>query len=217
MKNQKIGTLLGIIIIVIFSITVGVFVWVVEKGQETEQVPNTAVQQNVIPKNQEGQNQTTVNTQVNKYTDTTYGFEFEYPNGWDITKSTDTTSDKQNLVFVFSTNGQLTDDIRGSLLFGKYDIYNNSLTNSVDDNVSVLNSKVNIIGPASTYKEIRIEGGRAFINQTQSTIASNEREIVIVGKKVIFNGNVSVNYKNTMDVQKLDKFAEILSHFKFIH
>lgn len=43
MKNQKVDTLLGAIILIIIAITVGVFVWKVEKGQEQNET------QNIIP------------------------------------------------------------------------------------------------------------------------------------------------------------------------
>jgi len=38
MKNQKVDTLLGAIILIIIAITVGVFVWKVEKGQEQDEL-----------------------------------------------------------------------------------------------------------------------------------------------------------------------------------
>jgi len=58
MKNQKIGTLLGIIIIVIFSITVGVFVWKVEKNREAAEQS-----QNVVSVNNPAVPQASMNNQ----------------------------------------------------------------------------------------------------------------------------------------------------------
>lgn len=51
MKNQKVGTLLGMIILIIIAITAGVFVWKVEKGQE-EQTQGAGVQQKTISEKQ---------------------------------------------------------------------------------------------------------------------------------------------------------------------
>ncbi len=47
MKNQKVGILLGTIILVIIAITVGVFVWEVDKGQEIDQIAGVALPSNI--------------------------------------------------------------------------------------------------------------------------------------------------------------------------
>ena len=52
-KQQQISTLLGTIIIVIFSITAGVFVWKVEEGQGEAEIKSVDVQQKQISKKQE--------------------------------------------------------------------------------------------------------------------------------------------------------------------
>lgn len=212
MNNKKISNevAIGIVLLVVVLIS-GAFY---SQSKKEQSVVISEIKQPQIQNQQVSTPQD--NIQTNIYADATYDFEITYPSGWSITKPSSAKQDKQNLIFVFSTNGQLSDGTKGTLLFGKYDIYNDSLTDSVDGNVNILNSKVNIIGSKSSYKEVKIEGGRAFINQTQSTIASNEREIFIVGKNVIFNGNVSINYNDTMDEKKIAEFDDILSHFKFL-
>lgn len=149
------------------------------------------------------------------YTDHDYDFGIEYPVDWHTNGLQIPSIHKQDLAGVFSTSGQITDKINGSLGFGEYNKYNDALTNSIDGNVEYLNSKVNIIGSKSDFKEVKIMGGRAFYNPTQTTIAPNEREIFIIGKNVIFNGNFSTNSGN-ISTQELSKFIEIISRFKFL-
>jgi hypothetical protein len=148
------------------------------------------------------------------FTDNKYGYEIEYPNDWRGGSSDSPNAYKQDLVGVFSASGPIDENTNGGLLFGKYSIYNNGLTDSVDGNVKFLNSKVNIIGSNSTFKEIRIKGGRAFYNTVQNTPLPNERSMFIVGKNVIFNGNFRTSSKN-MNSPDLDYIINVLSHFKF--
>lgn len=149
-----------------------------------------------------------------KFIDTKYGFEVEYPNNWrggslDIPKI-----NKLNLISIFSEGGPMKNSAFGSISFGKYDIYNNELTGSIEGNMEILNSKINIVGPTSKFKEIKIEGGRAFYNIIQDTPIPNERTIFIVGKNVIFNGSIRTS-SNNMNSQELSELVDKLSHFKF--
>lgn len=52
MKNQKIPTGVGVIVILIITLTVGMFVWKHEKNQGDIQVSDVGVQKNISPKDQ---------------------------------------------------------------------------------------------------------------------------------------------------------------------
>jgi len=92
MQNQKVGTLLGALVLVIIAITAGVFVWKVEKGEETGQVLTVKVQKDMVPNNdgQQGQQQEPIIADATmikgwkKYTSSDKLFSIEYPNSWQI-------------------------------------------------------------------------------------------------------------------------------------
>jgi hypothetical protein len=94
MKNQRVSTGLGIIVLVIIAITVGAFAWKIIKGREVAEVPqNVAVQPKLVEKNQRKQNQSQNNKQQLKivtpidisswktYTNNDFNFTFKYPDG----------------------------------------------------------------------------------------------------------------------------------------
>ena len=88
--KQYIETKLGVAVILIFTLTAGVFIWKWEKNQLEVQQPqmNYNFKKPVIDQenNTQNNNQTAHQSQDNttegtkKYTNKTYGFEFEYPN-----------------------------------------------------------------------------------------------------------------------------------------
>ncbi len=81
MKNQKVDTLLGAIILIIIAITVGVFVWKVEKGQEMQQSANIALPQKQMQK----EDKTMKNKEsVNSYENASYGYKIDIPAGFDF-------------------------------------------------------------------------------------------------------------------------------------
>ncbi|PIP26812.1 MAG: hypothetical protein CO140_00575 [Candidatus Moranbacteria bacterium CG_4_9_14_3_um_filter_40_7] len=149
-----------------------------------------------------------------KFIDTKYGFEVEYPNNWRGGSSDIPKINKLNLISIFYEGGPMKNSAFGSIFFGKYDIYNNELTGSIEGNTEILNSKINIVGSTSKFKEIKIEGGRAFYSTVQDTLIPNERTIFIVGKNVIFNGSIQTSSSN-MNPQDLSELVDKLSHFKF--
>ncbi|MCX6765974.1 MAG: hypothetical protein NT136_03375 [Candidatus Moranbacteria bacterium] len=82
MKKQKIPTGIGVIIILIVTITIGVFVWKVEKNQlaiEQPQVPQVNQKYNAKNNNQSDEKALEDSKITTKYTNNTYGLEFEYP------------------------------------------------------------------------------------------------------------------------------------------
>ncbi|MFA5994194.1 MAG: hypothetical protein WC823_04500 [Parcubacteria group bacterium] len=121
--NKKIPTWLGTMIIIIFATTTGTVVWkiVINQGITRQSQEVASIKQPVAmekpqttQKDAEQNNDTTNPTspgsskQVNKYTNRTYGFEFEYPNKLITTSgSTDNgviLSDKQEGHWIYSIN-----------------------------------------------------------------------------------------------------------------
>lgn len=89
MKNQKIGTTLGIIVIVIFTITIGVFVWQVVKNREVAEAPKSVVDlkktaTTQVPEiNQEEQIKTQKTTSNNKPSSTAVVLQPKMPTSFD--------------------------------------------------------------------------------------------------------------------------------------
>jgi hypothetical protein len=87
MKNQEIGTIPGTIILIIIAVTVCMFVWVYERGQEAieqSQQMNNSRRPAVTKTSQNNQSDklaTTDSAKTSTYTNNTYRFEFEYPQG----------------------------------------------------------------------------------------------------------------------------------------
>ncbi len=207
MDKKKIPTGIWIAMIVIIAITVSVLTWKYEKN-----VPSLTQSSLTTELNQQEIVQPT--NDWKKYKDDEYGYELDYPSNWNITQR-NPSKNNVGTTFIFSTNGPMNDGSNGTIILGKYSIYNSSLTNSIENNLKLLNSKINIADTQSTFKEIPIIGGRAFYNLKQTSISPKEREIFIIGKNVIFNGTFQTSSSN-IDMEKLDEFTEILSKFKFL-
>ena len=141
------------------------------------------------------------------FRDTKYGFEIEYPSDWTLDFHAPSIMDAS--VYPNIINGSI-----GEIIFdNNYINDNESISNSIEDNLKLVNSNVNLIGTKSRFKEMKIKGGRAFYSPLSISISSSERAFYIIGKNIILNGTFQ---SNSMDKQTINKFVEILSHFKFL-
>jgi hypothetical protein len=86
MKNQKVSTGLGTIVLVIIAVTVGVFVWKVEKNQSDVQQPQNVVIESKPDKNTQGEvYKKPIDTSDWKVCKSEkYNYEFKYPSDWSI-------------------------------------------------------------------------------------------------------------------------------------
>lgn len=202
MQNKKISTTTGVLVLLAIIGVLSVSLLVSNK-KENMQNQEVIKQEKVVESNK-----------WKTFTDNEYGYEIDYPSNWSVTQRTPS-EHNSDFVFVFATNGPNVDESNGTIGFGKYSIYNKSLADSVDGNLQFLNLKVNITGEKSTFKEVPIEGGRAFYNPVKASPSSKEREIFIIGKNIIFNGTFQTS-SDDMNVEEMSRFADILSHFKFL-
>jgi len=202
MQNKKISTTTGVIVLlaIIGALSVS---FLVSNKKENMQNPETIRQE-----------KTTENNEWKTFTDNEYGYAIDYPSNWNVTQRTPS-EHNIDFVFVFATSGPNIDESNGTIGFGKYSIYNKSLTDSVEENLKFLNSKINITGENSTFIEVPIEGGRAFYNPLKTSPSSREREIFIIGKNIIFNGTFQTS-SDDINAKEMARFTDILSHFKFL-
>jgi hypothetical protein len=213
-KQQQVSTLLGTIIIVIFSITVGVFVWKVEKGQPDMQQP-----QNVVlgPKqNKDKQDEVTKEKPI----DTSdwkvcrsekYNYEFKYPSDWDFQVPGNRVvkdCSNEDSIFVSPMGGGL-----GGIqhvVFGltnDADVSNESnpiasLDDFLDKNPQILEDNFEI------EKEILIQDEKALITKVKNKSILSDNGLIVFHKGYIYSFDAN-------DVTKRE-FEVIIETFKFI-
>jgi hypothetical protein len=136
--------------------------------------------------------------------DNKYGYEISYPNDWYTSWRIPVIKDDN--VYLQTISGP-----DGSIVFDNNYLKNNS--SSLEKNLKFINKWVNIVGAKSTFREVKIEGGRAFYSPVRTSISPLERAFVIVGKNNILNGTFQ---SSSMNQQAIDKFVEIISQFKFL-
>jgi len=143
------------------------------------------------------------------FSDLRNGYEIQYPNDWVASPALPSASSRNT--YVGNVRGPV-----GEMVFDNWYVHDPLLANSVEGNLKLINSKTNLTGPKSSFKEIQITGGIAFYSPTPTSISSSERQFFIIGNKDVLNGTFQVSSAN-LDAQQLAQFIAILSQFKFFH
>lgn len=143
------------------------------------------------------------------FSDLRNGYEIGYPSDW--TASPGLPSNESRNPYVSIIRGPI-----GSVFFDNSYVRNTLLyNNSIEENLRIINLKVNITGAKSTFREVGIGGGKLFYSPVRTSISSSERAFFIIGKNSVLNGTFQVN-SDDVSPQELDTFVKVLSNFKFL-
>ncbi|HBI34331.1 MAG TPA: hypothetical protein DEA43_01735 [Candidatus Moranbacteria bacterium] len=195
MKNQKVGTSLGTIVLVIIAITVGAFAWMVIKNREVAEGPQSvAVQPKLVEKSQEqqiqGENKTEETIESSSsYENTSYGYSIYIPADFDF-KTAGPKEDEDSLIRI-----RLKQD--GTEFFSVY--VEKSKFKNVDE---WLNDYQNKLKQINSYEGVEIN---------TPTILSKEKTNIdgVEAKKIVV---YNMPYTDYLIVFIKDKFIYKLSY-----
>ncbi len=206
MDNKKIPTIVGTFIIIVIAITVGVFVWKIEKNQKGVGQSQNVVGIKKLQKptaNQRDQAQQLQaakgsNDEMKKYINKTFGFEFEFPSDLVITQnSTDSVfglSDKPDGHWAY--NVTVTANVNNISLDQAFD---SALERYKNTDKKIIVTNINIGGEQAKKYSIQ--------NPTDS---GNSVSVVIYEKNII------TIYGDDSTPSNKTNFIKLLSSFKFI-
>lgn len=212
MKNQKVGTGLGTIVLVIIAITIGTFAWVVIKNRDVAsevqepvniKKPITTQSPYQNENTQYGNNQSDEKDLSNskittKYINNTYGFEFEYPQNLVITQNaTDSVfglSDKPDGHWVINvTVAENTSNLSLKQAFDK------EMNRYIKRGRNIMTSDISVGGKSAKKFSIKNYGDNG-----------NVVVVIINGKNIItIYGTDSSTFLNTIFETTLNSFVFI--------
>jgi len=234
MKNQKVSTKLGTIALVIIAITVGIFVWLIEKKQEaTEQlqpVIENQVQQNKEQQQVNGNNKSdcllnnsSEKTEWKTFKNDQYKFEIQYPSNFIYNEHLANTpgeiiQPRVNYIINLGTPNKISSENNlGCIASNNFIMYISNNENGLDDyikNAKLTNGAVeNSFEPLGTS---RVGNLTAKIVKTCDMGGNCNKDIFFTDKKYIYFIRLSQYFtlKNVSAKQTID---HMLASFKFIN